>query len=89
MGSYWIEFWPISVLDLVIDPGNLTCHVIVKIINCHCHCCCHCCCHCYCYHRLVVIFTFTIAVATVIIILRAPFITVALAVNVESSKMIG
>ena len=85
MGSYWTDFLPISVLDLVIGPGNLTCHVIIKIINCQGHCCCH----CYCYHRLVVIFTFTIAVATVIIILRAPFITVALAVNVESSKMIG
>ena len=32
MGSYWTGFWPISVLDLVIGPGNLTCHVI-KLVN--------------------------------------------------------
>ena len=29
MGSYWTDFWPISALDLVIGPRNLTCHAIM------------------------------------------------------------
>ena len=28
MGSYWTDFRPISVLDLVTGPRTLTCHVI-------------------------------------------------------------
>ena len=32
MGNYWSDFWPISMLGLVIDPGKLTCHVIKMLI---------------------------------------------------------
>ena len=35
MGSYWTDFRPISVLDLVISPINLTCHVIECNITQH------------------------------------------------------
>ena len=33
MGSYWTDFRPISVLDLVIGPRNFTCHVIFATLN--------------------------------------------------------
>ena len=33
VGSYWINFRPISVLDLVLGPRNLICHVIMTTMS--------------------------------------------------------